>query len=211
MEKKMKKRIFLLFTMILTLTVYPQNNSIEIVVQDEPWATGDVFSNLNSKNVYEGEIQVGNNGIMFWVDMRGWAEFDLPHYLSNKKITKLKLKFYTSVESSANDNTIIGSHNIVIIKFPFDVRINSPLDIINYFDELEYSDQEKIYGVDWEAGESVGIKEIILGKKAIEDLYSSLRNNTVFKIGFWEFNDNAPKCTILGKGSEFPPRLIVEF
>ncbi|MCF6268171.1 MAG: hypothetical protein L3J41_00505 [Melioribacteraceae bacterium] len=207
----MKNKLFLLFTFIFLTNILPQTNSIEIEVKNEPWTTGDIFSNLNSREVYDGDIRAGNGEIFFWADMRGWAEFNLPSNLDSKNITNLKLKFFVSDESTANDNTIPGSHNLIITKFPFDVRINSVWEIIEYFDELEYNDPEKIYGVDWIAGESIGIKEITLGEKAIEDFILSVKQNRNFKIGFWEFNDNASKCTISGKGSEFPPRLIVHF
>lgn len=207
----MKNKLFLLFTLIFATNIISQTNSIEIKVKNNAWTTGDVFSNLNTRKVFDGNIRAGNSELLFWVNMRGWAEFELPSYLTNKKIAKLKLKFFVSEESSANDNTTLNSHNLVITKFPFDVRNNSVWDIIEYFDELNFSDKENIYGVNWFAGESVGVKEVTLGKKAIEDFILSVKKNKKFSIGFWEYNDNAPNCIISGRGSEYPPKLIVEY
>ncbi len=84
-------------------------------------------------------------------------------------------------------------------------------DIIKYFDELNYDEKDKIYGENWTAGESVGIKEVTLDAKAIADLYSSIKDNKIFKVGFWEFNDNASRCIISGNSSNFPPSLIVSY
>ncbi len=207
----MKIFLFSLFTVIFTITLCAQDNSVEIKVKNEAFTTGDIFSNLNSREVYNGDIRAGSGEIFVWADMRGWAEFTLPSELNNKKITSLKLKFNVVEESSANNNATPGSHNLIITKFPFDVRDNSLWDIIEYFDKLNYEEKDKIYGENWTAGESVGIKEVTLDAKAISDLYSSIKDNKIFKVGFWEFNDNASRCIISGNSSNFPPSLIVSY
>ncbi|MCB9250340.1 MAG: hypothetical protein H6613_18205 [Ignavibacteriales bacterium] len=75
--------------------------------------------------------------------MRGWAEFDLLAQLSKEKITKLKIKFNVSEESTANDHMVPGSHNLVITKFPFNIRIEKPSVIVDYFDKLDINDSQK--------------------------------------------------------------------
>ncbi len=107
----MKIFLFSLFTVIFTITLCAQDNSVEIKVKNEAFTTGDIFSNLNSREVYNGDIRAGSGEIFVWADMRGWAEFTLPSELNNKKITSLKLKFNVVEESSANNNATPGSHN----------------------------------------------------------------------------------------------------
>lgn len=206
-----KHILILPFLFFFILNVYSQSNQVQIVVENKPWTTGDICTNLNNKIIYEGSIYAGHERIMPWVDMRGWAEFNIPSTIKGKKIINIKLQFYVEDESYANNHLSPGSHNLVITKFPFDVRYNSAWEISEYFDELDYDDTENIYGVNWVAGESTGIKEVTLNKKAIEDIQYSIIHNNNFRIGFWEYDDNASKCTISGKDSEHPPKLLVEY
>lgn len=188
-----------------------QSKIITINVNGDEWATGDICSDFGSTKIYEGNIEAGNERILSWIDLRGWAEFEIPPNVKNSQINKIKLQFFVLDESSDNNHLVPGSHNLVITKFPFDVRINSAREIADYFDNMDYYDEEKNYGVDWVAGETVGLKEITLSVNAVKDIKLLKAIDSKFRIGFWEYDDNASRCTIAGMNSEFPPKLVIEY
>jgi hypothetical protein len=166
-------KIFKYFFPIVFITLanlFAQSKSIAITANDEPWSTGDICSDIGSTKIYEGNIEAGNERILSWINLRGWAEFDIPTTVKNSQINKITLQFYVLDESSDNNHLTPGSHNLVITKFPFDVRINSAWEIADYFDNMDFYDENKKYGVDWVAGETVGLKEVTLSENAIKDI-----------------------------------------
>lgn len=202
------------FFPILFLTLanlFGQTKNIAINVNGDEWATGDICSDFGSTKIYEGNIEAGNERILSWIDLRGWAEFEIPSTVKNSQINKITVQFYVLDESSDNNHLIPGSHNLVITKFPFDVRINSASEIADYFDNMDYYDREKNYGVNWVAGETVGLKEVTLSENAVKDMKLLNGIDSKFRIGFWEYDDNASRCTIAGRNSESPPKLLIQY
>lgn len=144
--------------------------------------TGSVYNILGICSRIEGDdIYIGLPS-----RKRGWAKFDLTKIPDNSIITEADLKINVSIASNEP-----SAFELVINPLSIDPVT---ADLYNLWDEIDKPDYYQLFST-W--GDATGTKTVYNFTVLESDIQSSLSKNW-FAVGFYEKDEDANECKILG-------------